>query len=367
MSTDIISFVKEQKPLFLESNTTNIAFEKESQFAIQALNSNQILYKTAQNNVASLQSAIINIAAIGISLNPANAYAYLVPRDNKVCLDISYKGLLHIAISTGSIKWGQCKLVNRNDSYKSQGLDKPPFHEYNPFSDRGDVVGGYCTVKTADGDYLTEEMSLEEINKIQSLSKSAGSKFSPWNTHWGEMARKTIVKRASKYWPKVERLNAAINYLNEDAGEGYDFNNRSLNESLISEIEDLESILGVSGSCKTFGKNSNEDLDASEANTLIERMKQTRNLLDQINFIKESIANEDWISAYETLHDFTDEEKRLLWVAPSKGGVFTTEERRIMKEELRTKYNEACEEALDTGIINSEGTKLPRNERCGEE
>jgi recombination protein RecT len=33
-----------------------------------------------------------------------------------------------------------------------------------------------------------------------------------------EMARKTIVKRASKYWPKAQRLDNAIHLLNEDEG-----------------------------------------------------------------------------------------------------------------------------------------------------
>jgi recombination protein RecT len=49
------------------------------------------------------------------------------------------------------------------DTYESNGLDSAPTHKYNAFGERGDVVGGYCTVKTADGDYLTEEMSLAEI------------------------------------------------------------------------------------------------------------------------------------------------------------------------------------------------------------
>ena len=35
------------------------------------------------------------------------------------------------------------------------------------------------------------------------------------------MARKTIVKRASKYWPRHDRLSAAIDYLNTDGGEGF--------------------------------------------------------------------------------------------------------------------------------------------------
>ena len=32
------------------------------------------------------------------------------------------------------------------------------------------------------------------------------------------MARKTVVKRASKYWPKASRLDSAIHVLNEEEG-----------------------------------------------------------------------------------------------------------------------------------------------------
>ncbi len=34
------------------------------------------------------------------------------------------------------------------------------------------------------------------------------------------MAKKTVVKRAYKYWPKTERLDTAIHHLNTDGGEG---------------------------------------------------------------------------------------------------------------------------------------------------
>lgn len=220
--SDLVQFVHEQKNMFMERCADDkVAFSNESQFAIQAIQNNDYLAKIAQSNLASLQNAIINVAAIGISLNPANKHAYLVPRDGKVCLDISYMGLLHLAMSTGSILWGQCKLVHENDSYESNGLDKAPTHKYNAFKDRGSVIGGYCTVKTADGDYLTEEMTLDDINGIRDRSQGFKSgKRSPWLTDWSEMARKTIVKRASKYWPKVDRLDTAIHHLNTDNNEG---------------------------------------------------------------------------------------------------------------------------------------------------
>lgn len=216
MSLSIVEFVKQQEPLFVGAVTDqSVTWAKESQFAIQYFQRNDCLAKTALSNPTSAQNAIINVAAIGITLNPASKLAYLVPRDGMVCLDISYMGLLHLAQSTGSIKWGQCKLVYSNDTYESNGLDTAPTHKYNAFGDRGDVVGGYCTVKTADGDYLTEEMSLAEIKATEATSKA---KNGPWKNFWEEMARKTIVKRASKYWPRAERLDNAIHVINEDEG-----------------------------------------------------------------------------------------------------------------------------------------------------
>ena len=58
----------------------DIQWHKESQFAIQAISNNDYLKGVAMKNPASLQNAVINIAAIGISLNPAMKHAYLVPR-----------------------------------------------------------------------------------------------------------------------------------------------------------------------------------------------------------------------------------------------------------------------------------------------
>lgn len=214
--SNIVEFVQKQEPLFCGALTDqSVTWAKESQFAIQCFQRNDFLAKTAINNPTSAQNAIINVAAIGITLNPASKLAYLVPRDGMVCLDISYMGLLHLAQSAGSIKWGQCKLVYSNDTYESNGLDTAPTHKYNAFGDRGDVVGGYCTVKTPDGDYLTEEMSLAEIKATEATSKA---KNGPWKNFWEEMARKTIVKRASKYWPRAERLDNAIHVINEDEG-----------------------------------------------------------------------------------------------------------------------------------------------------
>lgn len=220
--SDLVQFVNEQQVLFDKASTSNaINWEKESQFAIQAMQNNEYLLGAAQRNPESARNAIVNVAAVGISLNPALKHAYLVPRSMKkgeapkVYLDISYQGLLHIAMTSGAIEWGQAKLVYENDDYENSGIDKPPAHKQNTFGDKGNIIGAYCTVKTSSGDYLTEEMDIAALKKVAGTSKASNG---PWKTWAEEMMRKTVVKRASKYWPRAERIAMASDVLNEHEG-----------------------------------------------------------------------------------------------------------------------------------------------------
>ena len=245
MSFNVVEFVGQQVGLFTQAlSDQSIVWQKEQQFAIQAFQKNEYLAKVAMGNPSSAQNAIINVAAIGITLNPASKLAYLVPRDNGVHLDISYMGLLHLAQVSGAIQWGQCKLVHASDTYESNGLDRAPTHRYNAFGDRGPVVGGYCTVKTAQGDYLTEEMSLAEIKQVEASSKA---KNGPWQKWWDEMARKTIVKRASKYWPRCERLDNAIDHLNTDGGEGLADPVEQQQETIVNPVEAIKQAIAAKG------------------------------------------------------------------------------------------------------------------------
>lgn len=220
--SDLVSWVRGVEPecLQLASVHSAVSIPAEMNYAIQLLTANQYAAGIAVKNPVSVQNALRNASAIGISLNPANKHAYLVPRSGAICLDISYMGLMHLAQSTGSIEWGQAKLVYEADKYVNQGIDKAPLHEYPAFGQRGAIVGGYCTVKTSTGAYLTEEMSIDQINQVKSRSESAKKNSGPWVTDFEEMCRKTVVKRASKYWPKVDRLNQAIDYMNTEGGEG---------------------------------------------------------------------------------------------------------------------------------------------------
>lgn len=203
-----------------------MSFEREAGFAIQQLSRNEYAMKIAMDNRQSVVDAVVNIAAIGISLNPAKKQAYLVPRDGRICLDISYIGLLDLAIQSGSIMWGQAELVHEQDGFSLNGFDKPPTHNRNPFAkDRGAIVGVYVVVKTSTGDYLTTTMTVDEVYDIRDRSSAwkawmEKKKKCPWVTDEGEMIKKTVIKRAYKLWPKADRLDTAIHHLNTVNEEG---------------------------------------------------------------------------------------------------------------------------------------------------
>jgi len=197
-----------------------ISFKREALFAIQALEKNDYLMGIARNNPRSLQNAVMNIASIGLSLNSATSHAYLVPRKGVVCLDVSYRGLVELAVSSTAMEYVQAKLVYKKDTFKYLGIKKEPSHEYSPFEDRGALIGVYCVGKTSTGDYLTETMSLKECHEIRDKSEAWKKRqMGPWKDFEGEMMKKTVVKRASKLWPMTNnRLANAIEIVNEYEG-----------------------------------------------------------------------------------------------------------------------------------------------------
>lgn len=233
-----------------------IKFEAEAGFAVQLLQGNDYLSKVAYSNRQSLANAITNVAAIGISLNPAKKQAYLVPRDGRVCLDISYMGLMHLAQQTGAIQWGQAAIVRENDQFELVGIDSAPIHKFNPFASvdqRGEIVGAYVVVKTDGGDYLTHPMAIADIYAIRDRTDGwkkhvKEGKRTPWASDAGEMIKKTVVKQASKYWPHRDRLQSAIHHLDTDGGEGIQMDGeRDITPSNADQHDTLTDMLGDYG------------------------------------------------------------------------------------------------------------------------
>lgn len=250
----INNLILSQESIFNSVNSApnDIAFYREAEFATQLLQANDFLLKTAISNRDSLVNAIKNVAAIGISLNPAQKLAYLVPRDRQVKLDISYHGLIWLAVEAGAIQWAQAKIVYASDQYQNTGIDSEPLHKYNPFDkNRGEILGAYVVAKTSSGDFLTHEMSISDIYAIRERSPSfKGGRSSPWKTDEAAMIKKTVVRQASTYWPKVARLRTAEEYLNTQMDQGIDLNGNT-HTNAVASPKDVSVINGLLGETQT--------------------------------------------------------------------------------------------------------------------
>ena len=202
-----------------------VVWKEECEFALQAVNRNS---KLAQCTPHTLQAAIKNVAAVGLSLNPAYGFAYLVPESQKrgndwvqECqLRISFQGLIKLATDSGSIKTVKAEIVRENDSFTYNGPMELPIHKINnPFNqaERGSPVGVYCIAITNENQPLVDLMDWKEVEKIKSKAKTQNV----WNEWPEEMAKKALIKRASKQWPKTDknnRLQAAVAVSNEHEG-----------------------------------------------------------------------------------------------------------------------------------------------------
>jgi recombination protein RecT len=181
-----------------------VTFLEEASFAMQLLSDNDYLARVARGNPDSLKRAVLNVAIIGLSLNPYKKQAYLVPRKGKVCLDVSYQGEVDVHVEAGAIKYAVAELVYQNDTFQWIGMNSRPMHKFDPFGDRGRLLGGYVIAELPDGSVIATHMSITEIHQQRDRSESfKAGKNSPWITDNQEMCKKTMIRRARKSWPKA--------------------------------------------------------------------------------------------------------------------------------------------------------------------
>lgn len=311
----VINSMKDKFLQLTEEKGYPVMWKQECIFARQLITKNDYSFRIASTNPVSLQNAILNVASIGISLNPALAHAYLVPRDGAIYLDISYKGLVKIATEAGAILWAKSELVYKGDTFTYNGPSTAPTHNADVFGDRGELVGGYCIAKLPSGDTLIEVMKKEEIDRVRDTSKAFQKGKGPWVDWYEEMAKKTITKRAYKSWPQTdnrERLDLAIEALHKSEGMAYTIEQQA---DFLELIKNRDSI-GLVAFQKSVTEqawnalfNSFEKGTKTENKEIIRQleMKAYEDLQGYAIEIQQALDNEDHIGAIETYQDLPPE------------------------------------------------------------
>lgn len=163
----------------------------------------------------SFIGALLTAAQLGLEPNTPLGQAYLIPFKNKGVLEaqfqLGYRGLIELAHRSGDLKSIEAHIVYKNDVFEYElGLD-PKLRHIPAMKDRGGIAWVYAIYKLKSGGQGFEVMSFEDIeDHKKKYSKAAVKGFSPWQTAWEEMAKKTVIKKVLKYAPLRTEFARAV-------------------------------------------------------------------------------------------------------------------------------------------------------------
>ena len=165
-------------------------------------------------------TAAMKAAVLNLPIEPSLGYAYIVPYKNQAQFQIGYKGLIQLAQRSG-----QVTRLNAGEVYESQYKGFNPLTEdleldmYAAPKENEKVVGYFAFMRLANGFEKTVFWTKERVQAHgKKYSQSFSSKYSPWQSDFDAMARKTVLKHMlSTYAPLSTELQEAIVADNEDS------------------------------------------------------------------------------------------------------------------------------------------------------
>ena len=190
----------------------------------------------------SFLGAIMQCAQLGIEPSNSLGHAYLIPFGNgkdkqgraNVQLIIGYRGMIDLARRSGQIVSLSARAVYENDDFSYEyGLHENLTHK--PSEDNtGKLTHVYAVARLKDGGIQFEVMSRAQVDAIRAQSKAGNS--GPWQTHYEEMAKKTVIRRLFKYLPVSIEIQKAVG-LDEQAEAGIDQQNAAFAYGEIIEAD----------------------------------------------------------------------------------------------------------------------------------
>jgi len=162
---------------------------------------------------ASIARALFSCAQIGLYPDPTLGMAYLVKYGTECTLVPGYRGLIDLMRRAGNVKRVEAQVVIEGDEFDAAYgtsphiIHKPSDMKTRPEVDDDNLIAAYAIARFADGSHQFEIVDKAELFKIRNTSKA---KNGPWRQWFGEMLRKSGVRRLAKYVPLDPRLAAAI-------------------------------------------------------------------------------------------------------------------------------------------------------------
>lgn len=167
----------------------------------------------------SLLGSCMKAAQDGLLLDGREAA--LVPFNGKGGRAVQYMpmiaGILKKIRNSGELASISANVVYQRDQFDYElGDEERIKHKPHLGDDRGTPIAVYAIARTKDNAVYREVMSVGEVEKIRRASRAGNA--GPWVDHWGEMARKTVIKRLAKRLPSSTDLDQVIASDNEAIG-----------------------------------------------------------------------------------------------------------------------------------------------------
>lgn len=170
------------------------------QSALLAISGNRKLLACTQK---SMLQSVMRAARFGLDCSGALRSAYLVPYKTTCQLIIGYGGFLDLARRAATTVDIDCQLVYDGDEIELvQGTQPVLTHrpDLQGIRSKDTIIGAYMVTTYKGGEKKIEYMPVDEIRAIGARCSQAYGK-GPWQTDFGEMARKTVLRRGIKWLP----------------------------------------------------------------------------------------------------------------------------------------------------------------------
>lgn len=113
----------------------------------------------------SLFNALRYAATTGLSLNPQEGKAALIPRNGQVQYQIMKNGMVELALESGKVEFITADYVKSGDKFSLVKSVHGDSYEFRPaLADRGEVIGYFAALKLKSGATHVKWFTAEEIS-----------------------------------------------------------------------------------------------------------------------------------------------------------------------------------------------------------
>lgn len=226
-------------------------------YMTEEVKKNKDLEKAIINDCNKFAIYLKNLTTLGVDLSQKQAY--FLPFNGEIASVLDYKTLMVLIKKYTNVVNIESALVYENEPFEVE-QNKVVIHKQNPFAsadERGALVGAYSVFTLDNGIKEYYFASVDEIQKVRECSKSANSKYSPWNNWYDDMVKKTVIRKGMKFYPLIIDFEKqqALDNLDNDVDFSQQKNTQPKRQKVEVKVNDCPERTELINYCQENGLN----------------------------------------------------------------------------------------------------------------